>query len=518
MNAGPASRRSRKARCAMSATMSPSSSPRPWRRRATPPRRSKSITRCCRLWSTSPMRNRARRFTMSRQTMSSTTGISATKTAVDKAFASAKHVTKLELINNGWCRIRWSRAPPSANMRKARTRSCFTRRARIRMSRGWFSQRLSGLHPNTSSASSRPMSAAASARKSSSMRKRRSASGRRGRSTARSNGIAIAPKRFSATRMAAITSPMRNSRPTPMARSRRCASPRKPISALISRPSASSVPTYLYAPLLSGQYNIPAIYAEVMALYTNTAPVDAYRGAGRPEATFVIERIVEIAARELGMDPAEFRRKNFVTSFPHQTPVIMCYDTGDYDASLKKAQEIHDTAGFAKRKAESEFEGQTARPRLFRLHRGVRYRALGRGRFARRRRRLMGIGRSAGQSDRHGGNSDGIAFARAGARDDIRATRLRPARHPDRQCLHRAWRYRQSADGHGHVWLALRRGRHVGHRQSARQDRGKGEESRCARARSARGRHRVQGRQVHRQRYRQERRLGHDRAAGLCRA
>ena len=79
---------------------------------------------------------------------------------------------------------------------------------------------------------------------------------------------------------------------------------------------ASCVPTYLYATLLSGQYNIPAIYAEVDAIYTNTAPVDAYRGAGRPEATYVVERIVETAARELKMDPAEFRRKNFVTAVP----------------------------------------------------------------------------------------------------------------------------------------------------------------------------------------------------------
>ena len=121
---------------------------------------------------------------------------------------------------------------------------------------------------------------------------------------------------------------------------------------------ASSVPTYLYAPLLSGQYNIPAIYAEVEAVYTNTAPVDAYRGAGRPEATFVVERLIEVAARELGMDPAEFRRKNFVTQFPHQTPVIMAYDVGDYDASLTKAQQMHDTAGFAARKAASASKGK----------------------------------------------------------------------------------------------------------------------------------------------------------------
>jgi carbon-monoxide dehydrogenase large subunit len=121
---------------------------------------------------------------------------------------------------------------------------------------------------------------------------------------------------------------------------------------------SSSVPTYLYAPLLSGQYAIPAIYAEVDAVYTTTAPVDAYRGAGRPEATFVIERLCEIAARELKMDPAEFRRKNFVRQFPHQTPVIMCYDAGDYDASLTKALAAADVKGFPARRAESAKKGK----------------------------------------------------------------------------------------------------------------------------------------------------------------
>ena len=71
------------------------------------------------------------------------------------------------------------------------------------------------------------------------------------------------------------------------------------------------MPTYLYAPLLSGQYDIPAIYAEVDAVYTNTAPVDAYRGAGRPEATFVVERLVEVAARELGRDPGRIPPRQF---------------------------------------------------------------------------------------------------------------------------------------------------------------------------------------------------------------
>ncbi len=121
---------------------------------------------------------------------------------------------------------------------------------------------------------------------------------------------------------------------------------------------SSSVPTYLYGTLLSGQYDIPAIYCEVDAVYTNTVPVDAYRGAGRPEATFVVERLMEVAAREQGVDPADLRKKNFIKKFPHQTPVIMNYDGGDYHASLKKALEIADYAGIGKRKRESARHGK----------------------------------------------------------------------------------------------------------------------------------------------------------------
>ncbi|MBS0241798.1 MAG: xanthine dehydrogenase family protein molybdopterin-binding subunit, partial [Proteobacteria bacterium] len=121
---------------------------------------------------------------------------------------------------------------------------------------------------------------------------------------------------------------------------------------------ASSVPTYLYAPLLSGQYAIPAIYCEVDGVYTNTTPVDAYRGAGRPEATFVVERLIEVAARETGRDPAEFRRQNFITSFPYATPVIMTYDAGNYAACLDKALAMADYASFGKRKAESAAKGK----------------------------------------------------------------------------------------------------------------------------------------------------------------
>jgi aerobic carbon-monoxide dehydrogenase large subunit len=121
---------------------------------------------------------------------------------------------------------------------------------------------------------------------------------------------------------------------------------------------SSSVPTYLYGTLLSGQYDIPQIYCEVDAVYTNTVPVDALRGAGRPEATFVVERLVEVASRQMGIEPAELRKRNFIKTFPHQTPVIMAYDAGDYNASLKKAMEIADVKGFNKRKREAARHGK----------------------------------------------------------------------------------------------------------------------------------------------------------------
>ena len=123
---------------------------------------------------------------------------------------------------------------------------------------------------------------------------------------------------------------------------------------------SSCIPTYLYATLLAGQYKTPAIYCDVQAYYTNTAPVDAYRGAGRPEASFLIETIVDQAARETGIDPAEIRRKNFIptSAFPYQTPVALIYDTGDYGKTLDAALDLADYAGFAARKAESERKGK----------------------------------------------------------------------------------------------------------------------------------------------------------------
>jgi len=120
----------------------------------------------------------------------------------------------------------------------------------------------------------------------------------------------------------------------------------------------SLIPTYMYAPLLSGQYLIPHIHAKVVARYTNTTPVDAYRGAGRPEAGYVVERLVEAAAREVGMDSAAFRRLNFIEAFPHPTPVETTYDAGNFHASLDAALLLIDRRGFEVRRSASLAKGK----------------------------------------------------------------------------------------------------------------------------------------------------------------
>jgi carbon-monoxide dehydrogenase large subunit len=121
---------------------------------------------------------------------------------------------------------------------------------------------------------------------------------------------------------------------------------------------ASCIPTILYATLLAGQYTTPAIHCEVTAAFTNTAPVDAYRGAGRPEATFVVERIVHQAAVEMGIAQDEIRRRNFIRTFPYQTPVALMYDIGGYDACLDEAMRMADVKGFPARKAASAKAGK----------------------------------------------------------------------------------------------------------------------------------------------------------------
>jgi carbon-monoxide dehydrogenase large subunit len=105
---------------------------------------------------------------------------------------------------------------------------------------------------------------------------------------------------------------------------------------------STCIPTWLHGTLMQGLYTTPAVHVDVTAVVTNTVPVDAVRGAGRPEASFCVERLVETAAREIGMDPAEFRLKNFIPPFDgveqegYQTQVALQYDSGNYEGALKK--------------------------------------------------------------------------------------------------------------------------------------------------------------------------------------
>ena len=120
----------------------------------------------------------------------------------------------------------------------------------------------------------------------------------------------------------------------------------------------SVVPTYLHGTLFAGCYRTPAIHGRVQAVFTHTVPVDAYRGAGRPEAAFLVERLVDKAATELGMSPVEIRRKNFIDTFPYATPVALEYDSGDYHATLDMALELADYEGFEDRREEARSRGR----------------------------------------------------------------------------------------------------------------------------------------------------------------
>ncbi|MFP4275126.1 MAG: xanthine dehydrogenase family protein molybdopterin-binding subunit, partial [Paracoccaceae bacterium] len=121
---------------------------------------------------------------------------------------------------------------------------------------------------------------------------------------------------------------------------------------------APSIPTWLHGTLMAGNYKTPLVYVNVKAVFTNTVPVDAYRGAGRPEATYQLERVIDKAARELGVDPIALRRQNFITEFPYQTPVAVEYDSGDFHRLMDKLEANADFGGFAARRKDSEARGK----------------------------------------------------------------------------------------------------------------------------------------------------------------
>ena len=111
---------------------------------------------------------------------------------------------------------------------------------------------------------------------------------------------------------------------------------------------------------VAGVYQTPAIYGEVLGVFTNTSPTGPYRGAGRPEATSAIEQVIDLAARELGIDRIELRRRNIIppTAMPFQTALTYNYDCGEFERNMDQALTIADTAGFEKRREAAKSEGR----------------------------------------------------------------------------------------------------------------------------------------------------------------
>ncbi len=185
---------------------------------------------------------------------------------------------------------------------------------------------------------------------------------------------------------------------------------------------APLIPTFLYGPLLSGAYKIPEIYCEVIGSLTNTTPVDAYRGAGRPEATYLLERMCDLTAKAIGVDVAEFRRKNLVPAaeFPYQTPVAFLYDSGNYEPALDRALQMIDYRKFRADQEAARKKGTLPGYRLRDLHRGLRARPLRGGGRARRPGGPLGERPGSRHPDREGHGLHGLALPRPGARDLLR--------------------------------------------------------------------------------------------------
>src|SRR5262249_18168389 len=125
---------------------------------------------------------------------------------------------------------------------------------------------------------------------------------------------------------------------------------------------APGIPTTLYGRMLSGSYAIPAIHCQTIGVYTNTGMVDAYRGAGRPEATYTVERAMDLVARELGLDPVEVRRRNFIApeAFPYDPGILagLSYDSGEYEKALDRALEIVGYDDFRAEQAKAREQGR----------------------------------------------------------------------------------------------------------------------------------------------------------------
>ena len=213
------------------------------------------------------------------------------------------------------------------------------------------------------------------------------------------------------------------------------------------------VPTILHGLMYSGAYDIPNIYGTVYGVFNNGTPVDAYRGAGRPEATMLVERLVDLLAAKLDIDPVELRRKNLIPKFEdgHDVATGITYDSGDYEATLDSCL---DAAGYAALRSEQEKarkRGPSYRHRRQHLRRDLRPGALAGGGRRRLPGRAVGERDRALPPDRQGQRNDRLVAARAGRRDDVRPDRRRGGRRRHRRRPGRTRRHRRYADGVGYV-------------------------------------------------------------------
>ena len=269
---------------------------------------------------------------------------------------------------------------------------------------------------------------------------------------------------------------------------------------------------------MAGPYTTPNIYVNVSAVFTNTVPVDAYRGAGRPEATFQLERVIDKAAREMGIDPVEIRRRNFIQpdQYPYQTPVAVAVRQRQLH---RHARQGAGAVGLCRlRRAPRRERGprQAARHRALHLDRGLRHRALAPRGPARRPGRPLRERDGAGERHRLDLGVHRLAQPRPGPRDHLPAGDREHARHRREADRHRARRHRAHPVRHGHLRLALDRGRRRPRCSGATEKIiAKAKKIAAHLMEAAEGDVELQGRQVHRRRHRQVGGLDRRDARGL---
>ena len=267
---------------------------------------------------------------------------------------------------------------------------------------------------------------------------------------------------------------------------------------------APSIPGNSYPQTVTGLYKTPNLHLRVRGVYTNTVPVDAYRGSGRPEATWTNERLIELGARELGIDVVEMRRRNLIarTEFPYSAPGGRVYDSGDPPALLDRLLTMADYAALRREQAASAGEGRSDGHRACRLHRQGGHRAERQSCQARRPARRLGERHRARAQRRQGDDILGQSFARAGTRDHVLPDRGRPPGASDRRHPPGRRRYRPGPVRQRHLGRALDLGGGTAVYRAAGKVARQGPALRRAAARMRGGRHRLCARHLHGARHR----------------